>query len=62
METDNGKTLAQLIEKIVTSGQISRDDQDEINRMVQNRSVDDHDVKAMSNLTDLITTGRINVI
>ena len=61
-ELNNNKTLGQLIEKIVEKGSLSQDDQNEINSLALRGNLRSEEVAAMGSLTELITTGRINVI
>ena len=61
-ELNSNKSLGQLIEKIVEKGSLSQEDQNEINSVALRGNLRSEDVAAMGSLTELITTGRINVI
>ena len=55
------KPLSQFIEKIIETGNLSRDDQNEINRIATAKPFSDQDSAAVQKLTSLITEGRISV-
>ena len=61
-ELNSNKSLGQLIEKIVEKGSLSQEDQNEINSVALRGNLRSEDVAAMGSLTELITSGRINVI
>lgn len=56
------KPLSQFIEKIIETGTLSREDQNEINRLATKNSYTDRDSEAVQKLTNLITEGRVSVV
>ena len=56
------KPLNSLIEKIIESGNLSRDDQAEINRIAMSSSVSEDDSRAVEKLTSMISEGRVHVV
>lgn len=55
------KPLSQFIEKIIETGSLSRDDQNEINRLAFSNPYSDKDAEAVQKLTNMITEGRVSV-
>ena len=55
------KPLSQFIEKIIENGSLTRDDQNEINKLAMQKTFSDVDSQAVSKLTMLISEGRVNV-
>lgn len=53
--------LSGLIEKIVEQGKISRSQQEEINQLARYGFRDSEDFRAVSDITRLITEGKISV-
>lgn len=59
---DTGHTrLADKVGKIITSGHLSREDQQDLNKMAVSGEHDLDDAKALQKLTSMIGEGRVEV-
>ncbi len=61
-ENKNSLSLKSQIEKILVSGSISQEEQNNINKIATNAPLDSDGRMAIGLLTEMISKGRVNVI